>query len=155
MSRIFKIYDDRMERVWYESSNIVYSECDDIEDELKKLRIVFKDGRQYQYEDVKVNDYLLFRENLSQGKALNQFIKPSYLATRLDNVDVQLIKESMGVCQASTSEDKTEVFLDGNILTISKNNEVIKELVIEDNFEFVLSELLGALNVQFKILRNE
>ena len=152
MSRIFKIYDDRMERVWYESSNIVYSECDDIEDELKKLRIVFKDGRQYQYEDVKVNDYLLFRENLSQGKALNQFIKPSYLATRLNNVDVQLIKESMETYQTSTSEDDVEVFLDGDVLTISKNNEVIKQLVIDGNIDFVLTELLSTLGVQFKIL---
>ena len=152
MSRIFKIYDDRMERVWYESSNIVYSECDDIEDELKKLRIVFKDGRQYQYEDVKVNDYLLFRENLSQGKALNQFIKPSYLATRLDDVDVQLIKESMETYQSSTSEDDVEVFLDGDVLTISKNNEIIKQLVIDDNIDFVLTELLSTLGVQFKIL---
>jgi hypothetical protein len=41
------------------------------------------------------------------------------------------------------------------ICTITKNNEIIKQLVIEDNIEFVLTELLDTLGVDFKILKNE
>ena len=35
----------------------------------------------------------MFREDLSQGKALNKLIKPKYEATRLDDVDVDLLME--------------------------------------------------------------
>lgn len=155
MSRIFKIYENRIEKVWYESSNIIYSECDDVEDDLKTLRIVFKDGRQYQYDSVKVNDYLLFRENISQGKALNQFIKPNYLASRLDNVDVNLIRESVNSYQEETPNNNIEVFLDTNILTVIKNGEIIKQLTIDNNIKLILSELLETIGINFKILQNE
>ena len=93
MARLFRTYSQNVERVWYDSSNILYSECDDRLDTFKVLKIVFKNGRQYQYSDVNVNDYLLFREDLSQGKALNKFIKPKYDATRLDDVDTDLLTE--------------------------------------------------------------
>ena len=54
MGKIYKLYENKLERAWYDSSNIVYSECDDIENELKVVRITFKDGRTYRYEGVDV-----------------------------------------------------------------------------------------------------
>jgi hypothetical protein len=93
MARLFRTYSQNVERVWYDSSNILYSECDDRLDNFKILKVVFKNGRQYQYNDINVNDYLLFREDLSQGKALNKLIKPKYEAIRLDDVDVDLLME--------------------------------------------------------------
>ena len=64
MSKIKSFYCNDVDKVWYDSSNVLYSECDDITDGLKVLRVTFKNGRTYQYYDVNVHDYLLFRENL-------------------------------------------------------------------------------------------
>ena len=77
MSKIYNVYskEDAVERTWYSSSNILYSECYDLNDSLKTLRVVFNNGGTYDYIGVDVYDYLKFREALSQGKALNQFIK--------------------------------------------------------------------------------
>jgi hypothetical protein len=88
-----------LDRAWYQSSNIVYSECDDKEDDLKTLRVVFKNGAQYQYENISVQDYLLFMYggiDGSNGKALNKFIKEKkYEYKRIDDADISLLNEEM------------------------------------------------------------
>ena len=89
MSKIFNLYSNDVDRTWYQSSNIKYSECVDHDNELKTLTVVFNNGTQYRYDKVDVRDYLLFRDAESQGKALNQFIKPKgYEYTKLDNADL-------------------------------------------------------------------
>ena len=74
MSAILNIYKDNVDYTWYDSSNVLYSECYDKDNDLKDLKIVFKGGRSYLYEKIDVNDYLMFRSDLSQGKALNKYI---------------------------------------------------------------------------------
>lgn len=86
--------EKRLDRVWYDSSNILYSECDDNLNELKTLRVTFKNGATYQYESVDVNDYLLFVNgglDGSNGKALNKYIKPKYEFNKVKNADIDLI----------------------------------------------------------------
>ena len=86
MSKIFNYYSKDVDKCWYNSSNIKYSECIDKDGELKTVKIVFANGTQYQYNKVNVQDYLLFRENTSQGKALNKFIKSKgYEYEKLEN----------------------------------------------------------------------
>ena len=80
MSKIFNLYTKNnnginVDRTWYQSSNIKYSECLDYDNKLKTLKVVFNNGTQYEYKDVKTTDYLLLREDESQGKALNKYIK--------------------------------------------------------------------------------
>lgn len=76
MAKICSKYIDNKEYVWYNSSNILYSECDDNPQSLvKNVKIVFKKGRCYLYHDVSILDYVIFREHSSQGKALNEYIK--------------------------------------------------------------------------------
>lgn len=150
MSKINKIYEHQIEKVWYDSSNVIYSECDDTTDDFKTLRIVFQNGRQYQYDKVNVNDYLLFRENLSQGKALNQYIKPNYEATRLDDVDVTLIKESINTTVENIDEPMhMEAFLDGDILSIFKDHKLYSQIVITAKLPDILEQIFGALNIKF------
>ena len=31
MSKIYNVYENKLDRTWYQSSNILYSECDDKE----------------------------------------------------------------------------------------------------------------------------
>lgn len=85
---IYKVYDKDtgIERAWYNSSNILYSECDDIKDAYKTLRVTFRNGSTYEYHNVDVNDYLLFRQgalNGSNGKAFAKYIKAKYQFTKL------------------------------------------------------------------------
>lgn len=95
MSKIKSFYKNNVEKVWYDSSNILYSECVDLVNQLKTLKIVFKNGSMYQYNNVNVNDYLLFRENDSQGKAFFKYIKP-YECIKLDGkVDTQEILSAL------------------------------------------------------------
>lgn len=92
MSKLLNVYNDNIDRTWYKSSNILYSECIDNDNKPKTLKVVFSNGRQYQYNDVDVRDYLFFRDGESQGKSLNSYIK-KYACTRLEDVNVDVINE--------------------------------------------------------------
>lgn len=79
----FRYYDpeERIDRVWYDSTNLLYSECDDNVDDYKTLRVTFKNGQTYLYEKVDVNDYVLFAHggtDASNGKAFWKVIRPKY-----------------------------------------------------------------------------
>ena len=87
--------EKKLDKVWYNSSNILYSECDDHVNALKTLRVTFSNGRTYQYTNVDVNDYLMFMHgglDGSNGKALNRYIKPKYDCERIPDKDVNEIE---------------------------------------------------------------
>ena len=89
MSKLLSVYEDSIDKAWYDSSNVKYSECIDNDNKPKTLKVVFTNGSQYQYDDVDVRDYLLFREDSSQGKAINKYIKSKgYKCTKIENADL-------------------------------------------------------------------
>lgn len=92
MGKKICIYENNVDKTWYDSSTVFYSECDDKENALKELKVVFKNGSTYLYKDVNVNDYLLFRESASQGKTLHRIIK-QYAFEKLENTDMNLLVE--------------------------------------------------------------
>lgn len=98
MSRIYSIYSNNLDRCWYKSSNIIYSECDDNDNAYKTLRIVFKNGRMYEYYGINVNDYILFKNDLTQGTAFTKYIR-KYECKRLEDVDVQAITDELNQLQ--------------------------------------------------------
>ena len=152
MSKIYNLYENDMDRAWYDSSNVIYSECDDVTDGLKVLRVTFKNGSTYQYKDVNVNDYLLFRENESQGKALNKFIK-QYAFEKLDDKDVDELKEKLEELMSvvnndegfyvEINKDNFLVYYEGNLMNTFSLNDTPKE---------ILSNLLKSIEVNFKIV---
>lgn len=88
MSTIFNKYIKNEDHCWYDSSNILYSVLfDDQTANPKSLKIVFKGGRTYLYRNVNPNDYVLFKNNESQGRAFNTYIK-SYEGIQLENTDL-------------------------------------------------------------------
>lgn len=99
MSKVFSIYktgEPNIECCWYNSSNILYTECIDNDNKPKTLKVVFSNGTQYQYNDVDVRDYLLFRDSDSQGKSLNRLIKEKkYEYVKLENADLEAIEEEL------------------------------------------------------------
>lgn len=107
---IFRDYDEekRLDRVWYDSSNILYSECDDNLNDFKTLRVTFKNGATYEYKDVDVNDYVLFVHgglDGSNGKTLNKVIKPKYEFERLQNLNVDEILADMERLKSAKSPE--------------------------------------------------
>lgn len=89
--------EKKLDRIWYDSSMIVYSECyDNPNSPLKELCVTFKNGATYKYIDVDVNDYVMFVHgglDGSNGKTLHKLIKPKYECKRIDDKDVNLLKE--------------------------------------------------------------
>jgi len=106
MGKIVSVYKDDLDRAWFDSSNILYGECHDNTNELKKVIITFKNGGTYQYNDVKVNDWLKFRESASSGKGFIQYIKP-YEFEKLENKDVDLLKEELNKLLEQAKENGT------------------------------------------------
>lgn len=96
MAKKFSVYCNGIDKTWYNSSNIIYTECIDHDNKPKTLKVVFSNGTQYEYKDVDVRDYLLFREDSSQGKALNRLIKEKkYEYEKLENADLEAINEEL------------------------------------------------------------
>lgn len=160
--KIFNDYDSEklIERTWYSSSNIAYSECYDIPNSYKELKIVFNSGRTYLYKGVDVNDYLLFREAKSQGKALNKYItkkdengKPLYECIRLEDSDVTQIKEAM------SEYDLMPTFLideENNIFSLLKGkNPILENKKVGDDSLQNIFEVLDALQIPYHVKSNK
>ena len=142
MSKIFGFYANDTDKTWYQSSNIRYSECIDHDNDLKTLKVVFNNGTQYQYKKVDVRDYLLFRDASSQGKALNEYIKPKgYEYEKMENADLATLDGEL----TFRMEDGIFVLYDGNKFTIKDNKDNViceKEVKLtEAAFQTICSAL--------------
>lgn len=127
MSKIFNFYANDVDKTWYQSSNIRFSECIDNDNDLKTLKVVFNNGTQYQYNKVDVRHYLMFRDAASQGKALNEFIKGNgYEFEKLENADLESL------------DGELNFRMEGGIFVSYKTRE--QKLRIYDNKDSVLLE---------------
>lgn len=97
-------YDEEtgIQECWYDSSNILYSKCNDKE---ALLEIVFKPKKsdattasRYVYKDMDMFKYLQFRNGitttLSNGKAFHEFIrKGGFEYERLEDIELSVLEE--------------------------------------------------------------
>lgn len=146
----FNYYSNNVDYTWYESSNIAYSECIDNDNALKTLKVVFSTGTQYQYNDVDVRDYLMFRNDQSQGKALNKYIKGNgYEYVKLENANLQEIEDEFffrsGKGYYVENNDNSFIIKD------SQDNEKYKldKPLDEDTFNMVC-DILKSLDLKIK-----
>ena len=143
--KLYSIYKDGLDRAWYDSSNIKYSECIDKEGELKVVKVVFSGGRTYEYTGVDVNDYLKFREATSQGLAFNKLMK-KYEYTKLDNSDLDLLSEEYhrlttpGFVISDDGEGSVVVtkYPEGNIKSYNVGTDVLP--VVKATLEQIFSD---------------
>lgn len=149
MSKIFSFYANDVDKTWYQSSNIKFSECIDHDNDLKTLKVVFNNGTQYQYNKVDVRDYLLFREAASQGKALNESIKgKGYEYEKLEDVDTKTLEDELNF----RLEEGVFVSYDGAKFTMKDNEDkVICEREVELTSE-AFDTICAALNAVGKNL---
>ena len=151
MSKIFGFYANDIDKNWYQSSNIRYAECIDHDNELKTLKVVFNNGTQYQYNNVDVQNYLLFRDDSSQGKALNQYIKAKgYEYEKLENADMQALEDELNF----RMENGIFVFYDGEKFTMKDNKDNIiceKEVKLTEAAFNTICSALEAVGKQLYI----
>ena len=127
MSKIFGFYANDKDTNWYQSSNIRYSECDDHDNELKTLRVVFNNGTQYEYKNVNVQDYLMFRNDTSQGKALNQYIKAKgYEYEKLEDANMEALEDELNF----RLEEGIFVYYDGEVFRMKDSTD---NIICENN----------------------
>ena len=72
----------KIDKNWFNSSNVLYSEfAEDTSENKGVLTVVFKNGKQYIYKDVSYLDYMGFKRaslDDSNGKSFNNFIIKKY-----------------------------------------------------------------------------
>lgn len=168
MSAILNIYKDNVDYTWYDSSNILYSECYDKDNDLKDLKIVFKGGRSYLYEKIDVNDYLMFRSDLSQGKALNKYIiikdangNPKHNVVRLPDTDLNELENSRLMIIEERNKPVEETNNTIYHVELDESNDNVR-LLFEDKVVFEglenkisIFKLLKALNIRADITKVE
>lgn len=114
----------------YDSSNILASYYDENNDE---LTIIFRRGAKYVYKDVKKTDFVRFETSESQGKALNEIIKPYYEYERKEDIEPSTIEEEI---REAHEEERHN--LQQTIVDLSK--KLIAEY--EDNSDFSYEMLM-------------
>lgn len=149
MSRILNFYTkdkdgNDVDRTWYDSSTIKYSECLDADNALKTLKVVFNNATQYEYKNIKVQDYLMFRDSASAGKGLNQFIKANgYEYEKLENADLATLDGEL------TFRSNGGIFLyyDGDTFTMKDNKDKVivdkKVKLTKDAFNTICAALVA------------
>lgn len=152
MSKIFNFYANDVDKTWYQSSNIKYSECIDNDNDLKTLKVVFNNGTQYQYNKVSVQHYLMFRDAASQGKALNEFVKgKGYEYAKLENADIDSLESELNF----RIEGGIFVFYEDGKLTIKDNKDnILRESEVKLTFK-AFDEICAVLEAVGKQLYSE
>lgn len=151
-----KIYDEKTktQKVWYDSSMLVYSEM--VEDEFENvgdLYVVFKNGSKYKYSKVKFEDYVVFiagGTDASQGKALNKVIKGKYEYAKVGDADLEAIRDELNAKEDEKAEEKgIVVFISGHRDLTEEEFEKnyvpkLKEYAADEKVQFVVGDYHGA-----------
>ena len=143
--KLFNYYDNNIDHCWFESTNIVYAECVDNEDELKTVRVVFSNATQYEYYDVNVFDYLKFRDDSSQGKAFVKYIKnKGYEYKKLENANLKKISEEYSFRTGKGAEIES---YDGGIRVYDSQRHVLCDIDLskEQSYEGVIKQVLESV----------
>lgn len=148
-----KVYNEttRVQKVWYESTMLSYSEmCEDDNENKGTLTVVFNNGSVYRYRDVTFEDYVLLLSgglDGSEGKTFHKVIKAKYEGIKLNETDAKTVRESM--TEKELSREHTYFISGHRDITkdeFERNYIPALERVIEDDPEsvFVVGDYEGA-----------
>lgn len=148
-------YIDSRDCTWYDSSNIIYSECLDSDSDVKSLKIVFKQGRTYLYKDVSVEDYIMFRNAESNGKAFVQYIK-KYKFVRLPDTSLDELDKKKKEYQEEVDEIEQKNIALSYELVMNPETKDVKLLLngnvifegVEDKINIM--KLLKSMSINYK-----
>ena len=150
-----KVYDENThtQKVWYDSTMILYSEM--VEDEFENkgnLYITFKNGTTYVYKNVRLEDYVLFvggGTDASQGKTLNKVIKSQYECEKIGDADIQKIMTEFNAKEEKSADIQNTYFISGHRDITDTEFEINYKPAIEyvvetnENAKFVIGDCYG------------
>ena len=121
---LFSYYiEDKMDKAWFDSSNIYSDECDESDTQFKTVRVIFKNGAIYQYEQVKVFDWTMFKNAESQGKKLNElFKKAGYKYEKIGTANIEELQDEY----VFRSGKGYTLYINDGKLTLMDYQDVIK-----------------------------
>lgn len=121
---LFNYYiEDKMDKAWFDSSNIYYAECDESDTQFKTVRVTFKNGAIYQYEQVTVFDWTMFKNAESQGKKLNElFKKAGYKYEKIGTANIEELQDEY----VFRSGKGYTLYINDGKLTLMDYQDVIK-----------------------------
>ena len=121
---LFSYYiEDKIDKAWFDSSNIYYAECDESDTQFKTVRVIFKNGAIYQYEQVKVFDWTMFKNAESQGKKLNElFKKAGYKYEKIGTANIEELQDEY----VFRSGKGYTLYINDGKLTLMDYQDVIK-----------------------------
>ena len=115
-----KLYceETKTQKVWYDSTMIVYTEMVENETSNKgDLYVTFKNGSTYLYKDVSFEDYLVLiggGTDASQGKTLNKVIKGKYEYERVSDKNVSDLLNEMAIIDENNNNVQNTYFISGH-----------------------------------------
>ena len=113
----------KMDIAWFDSSHIYYAECDESDTQFKTVRVIFKNGAIYQYEQVKVFDWTMFKNAESQGKKLNElFKKAGYKYEKIGTANIEELQDEY----VFRSGKGYTLYINDGKLTLMDYKDVIK-----------------------------
>ena len=121
---LFRYYiEDKIDKAWFDSSNIYYAACDESDTQFKTVRVIFKNGAIYQYEKVKVFDWTMFKNAESQGKKLNElFKKAGYKYEKIGTANIEELQDEY----VFRSGKGYTLYINDGKLTLMDYQDVIK-----------------------------
>ena len=147
---LFSYYiEDKMDKAWFDSSNIYYAECDESDTQFKTVRVIFKNGAIYQYEQVKVFDWTMFKNAESQGKKLNElFKKAGYKYEKIGTANIEELKDEY----VFRSGKGYTLYINDGKLTLMDYKDVIK-YTMELPEESVINDIKSMLESIGNVVR--
>ena len=147
---LFSYYiEDKMDKAWFDSSNIYYAECDESDTQFKTVRVIFKNGAIYQYEQVKVFDWTMFKNAESQGKKLNElFKKAGYKYEKIGTANIEELQDEY----VFRSGKGYTLYINDGKLTLMDYQDVIK-YTMELPEESVINDIKSMLESIGNVVR--
>ena len=162
MAVLYDKYVNSTDHTWYDSTNVLYSECYDNNDKFKNLKLVFKGGRTYLYKDVDINDYLLFKNSESNGKSANEFIIKKYKGFRITDTDLTQLNETKEHFINSTKSLNDKLICDLNYKIVMDNNTNEFTLYLDNDViykgkenEVSIFKLLKSMGINYSFSNKE
>ena len=147
---LFSYYiEDKIDKAWFDSSNIYYAECDESDTQFKTVRVIFKNGAIYQYEQVKVFDWTMFKNAESQGKKLNElFKKAGYKYEKIGTANIEELQDEY----VFRSGKGYTLYINDGKLTLMDYKDVIK-YTMELPEESVINDIKSMLESIGNVVR--
>lgn len=140
----YQKYLNNRDHCWYDSSNVLYSECYDNNGPTKNIKVVFNGGRTYMYHDVTNDDYIAFRMAESNGKALNSILK-RYECARLMDTDLAVLEEKKNSF-INESQEVMETPV-GNLFYTMKYNDMTGDVMLCINDKPIFNGVEGSVSI--------